>query len=368
MNRRRFLQGLTLLGAGALVRPTWALPSGPRKLVLVHLFGGNDGLNTLVPWSDPDYRKARPTLALSRDQVLPIASGLGLHAALKPLLPLWERGKMAIFQGVGCSQPDRSHFVSSHLWHTAGGREGWLGRLADTQGWQTAQVDQESACEALWTPAQSPLCVHPGQPPLDQDPQWMQQALEGLYAGSSSRHLGQTYKQMNELKSKLARCQGEDWQGPPLRASLRTLLELWSMARVFHVTVGGFDTHGGQDKGHRQALTEVAQALAEFYTGLQAKGLENDTAILVYSEFGRRVQENASQGTDHGGAAPLFLLGGRVQGKLYGEHPSLTRLQDGDLKCHWDFRQIYASLLEDWLATDSTSILGGRFEKIPCWS
>ena len=93
MNRRQFLQGLTLLGAGALVRPTWALPSGPRKLVLVHLFGGNDGLNTLVPWSDPDYRKARPTLALSRDQVLPIASGLGLHAALKPLLPLWEIGR-----------------------------------------------------------------------------------------------------------------------------------------------------------------------------------------------------------------------------------------------------------------------------------
>lgn len=248
MNRRQFLQGLTLLGAGALAQPTWAAPAGPRKLILVHLFGGNDGLNTLAPWSDPHYRKARPNLALSRDQVLPIASGLGLHNALQPLMPLWERGKMAIFQGVGCPHPDRSHFVSSHLWHTAGGREGWLGRLADAQNWQTAQVDQESACEALWTPKQSPLCVHPGPSPLDPDPQWMQQALEGLYANSTSVHLRQTYRQMKELKARLARCQGEDWQGPPLRASLRALLELWSMARVFHVTVGGFDTHGGQDK------------------------------------------------------------------------------------------------------------------------
>lgn len=364
--RRQFLSGVLALGAFAGLAPqsVKAAP-GARRLVMVHLFGGNDGLNTVVPYTDAAYRKARPTLALK--EVLPIAAGLGLHPALKPLLPLWQAGQMAVVQGVGYPDPNRSHFISADIWQSAGREtaDGWLGRVAAAQGWDTVQVDDRSLCRALWTPLGSrnsvPLCVQTDQKALAARPDWMQAALDRLYGSCGQAHLAGTF-------AKMKACQGEHWEGPPLQASLKAMLDLWPHGRIFHTSLGGFDTHGGQANRQREALGQLATALADFYGQLQRRGWEKETLIVVYSEFGRRVEENASQGTDHGGAAPLFLLGGRVKGGLYGEHPSLTALVDGDLAHGHDFREVYATVLEDWLQADARAVLGREFGKIACWA
>ena len=360
--RRQFLTGVLALGAFASL-PKVAR-AGQKRLVMIHLFGGNDGLNTVIPHSDAAYRKARPSLALK--DVLPIAAGLGLHPALKPLLPLWQRGSMAIVQGVGYPDPNRSHFISTDMWQSAGARtpDGWLGRLAASQGWDTVQVDDSSLCRALWTPPGSrsvPICVQHDQPAPVPRPAWMQSALNQLYSSSDQTHLGATFAKMQS-------CQGEHWDGPPLSASLRAMLDLWPQGRIFHTSLGGFDTHGNQGPRQSEVLGQLAVALAEFYGELQRRAWDKETLIVVYSEFGRRVEENASQGTDHGGAAPLFLLGGKVKGGLYGEHPSLTNLVDGDLAHGYDFRQVYATILEDWLGAESRIVLGREFGKIAWWA
>lgn len=363
MKRREFLQGLLALGTFSVL-PNLAAAAPPRRLVMIHLFGGNDGLNTVIPWTDPAYRRARPTLAQSR--VLPLSGGLGLHPALQPLLPLWQRGKLAVVQGVGYPEPNRSHFVSADLWQSAGlsSQDGWLGRLAAARGWDSVQVDDRSLCRALWQPLDSsrvPLCVRTDQPAPQARPAWMQSALDGLYAGCGQRHLANNYAHLKE-------CQGQHWQGAPLQASLRAMLDLWPHGRLFHTSLGGFDNHSDQLNKQAKVLAELATGLAEFYAELQRREWERDTLICVYSEFGRRVEENASGGTDHGGAAPCFLLGGGVKGGLYGEHPSLTRLVDGDLAMQFDFRQLYASILEDWLGADARQVLGREFGKISCWA
>lgn len=363
MKRRDFLQGLLALGAFSMM-PAPGRAAGARRLVMIHLFGGNDGLNTVIPWKDAAYRKARPGLALK--DVLQLQSGLGLHPALAPLLPLWQRGKMAVVQGVGYPDPNRSHFISADIWQSAGmgSNDGWLGRLAAARGWDTVQVDDRALCRALWQPAESSkvsLCVRSDQPAAPARPAWMEGALKGLYGGCPQTYLGHTY-------ARLGACHGENWKGAPLQASLRAMLDLWPQGRLFHTSLGGFDNHSDQLNKHSKALGELATALAEFYGELQRRGWEKDTLICVYSEFGRRVEENASGGTDHGGAAPCFLLGGGVKGGLYGEHPSLTRLVDGDLALGFDFRQVYASILEDWLEADARIVLGREFGKISCWA
>ncbi len=363
MKRRDFLQGLLALGAFSAL-PAWSAQKAPRRLVMIHLFGGNDGLNTVIPWTAPAYKRARPTLAQS--SVLQIKSGLGLHSALQPLLPLYQRGKMAIVQGVGYPEPNRSHFISADIWQSAGtsDQDGWLGRLAATKGWDSVQVDDRSLCRALWPPqgsSREPLCLRSDQPALASRPAWMETALNGLYQGCEQRHLANNYKQLKA-------CEGQHWQGRPLQASLNAMLDLWPQGRLFHTSLGGFDNHSDQLNKQAKALGDLAAALAWFYAELQRRGWEKDTLLCVYSEFGRRVEENGSGGTDHGGAAPCFLLGGGVKGGLYGEHPSLTRLVDGDLAMEYDFRQIYASILEDWLGADARQVLGREYGKISCWA
>lgn len=371
MKRREFLTGLLALGALS------ALPAGARqvqrtrRLVAIHLFGGNDGLNTVVPASDPHYRRLRPTLALTPSELLPLRSGLGLHPALQPLFPLWERGHLAVIQGVGYPNPNRSHFLSSDIWHGAGRSrpDGWLGRLAAQQRWEVLQVDQQALSRALWTPPGSPtlpLAVQPGQNLDSPLPPRLQATLDRLYRQSC---LAGTYRQWSEVQRRLPTCPGERWQGAELRQSLGVMLELWPMARLFHTSIGGWDTHGDQRPRQAQSLSELASALADFYAELQARGWDQDTTIFVYSEFGRRAEENASAGTDHGGAGPVLLIGGGVKGGLYGEHPSLSDLAEGgDLKHGTDFREVYASLVEGWLEADSRSVLGGSFGTVACWA
>lgn len=371
MKRREFLTGLLAIGALGSLPVGAREQKSPRRLVAIHLFGGNDGLNTIVPAGDRLYRKARPGLALNSSQLLPLQSGLGMHEALKPLHGLWEKKQLAIVQGVGYEHPNRSHFQSADIWHGAGAHtpDGWLGRLAAREHWDVVQVDQQTLSRALWMPPQSagvPVCVHPGQDVQDPLPADLANTLHDLYGKSS---LAPTYRKWRQVQEKLHACPGETFRGTELRQSLKAILELWSLGRIFHASVGGFDTHGDQRNRQARVLGEVALALGEFYTELERRGWARDTTILIYSEFGRRVEENASGGTDHGGAGPVLLLGGRVKGGLYGEHPSLADLADGgDLRHGFDFRQVYASILEGWLETDSRAVLGGQYGTIPCWA
>jgi len=293
---------------------------------------------------------------LPSSRLLPLKHGLGLHPALQRLHALWGQGKLAVLQGVGYADPNRSHFISSDIWQGAGcdRRQGWLGKLADQQGWDCVQVDDGALVRALWS-ERSPLCYQNDAPVLD-----LSNRLDSLWANSPLKNV---YAQLKRLP----KCPGQAWKGAPLRQKLGGVLDLWDMGRIFHTSMGGFDTHGDQLSRQHKALQELATSLADFYAELVRRGWEKDVCVMVYSEFGRRVEENASAGTDHGGAGPVLLLGGGVAGGLYGEHPSLSQLRDGDLVHTLDFRQIYASLLEGWLQVDSKAVLGSKFETLGCW-
>lgn len=344
LTRRGFLAGVAasaVLLLGDL--PAHAAPG--RKLVMVHLFGGNDGLNTLVPRGSARYRRARPSLALAEDALLPLGHGMAAHPALGPLLPHWERGRVAAVQGVGYPDSSLSHFHSTEVWHTAGRDRGWLGAT----GLEGVGVDPEPTLvlgEAL-------RVRDPQEFRLDL-PEPERALLRGLYA----RHdrLGPTWARMEEGMRRLGRpCPGEAMPPGDAGQALSAVLRLLDTARVFHVTLGGFDTHSGQADRHARALGEAAAALAAFARAAP------DTLVVVYSEFGRRVEENASGGTDHGAAGPVLLLG-PVRPGLHGEHPSLADLEDGNLRHAVDFRQVYATVLRDWLGLDPNPLLGGSFQ------
>ena len=193
--------------------------------------------------------------------------------------------------------------------------------------------------------------------------------LAQLYAGHADVHLKSTFSDMLRLEDKLSRCKcpGEKMEGKELDLSLRWILELLPEARVFHTMMSGFDTHSEQLGRHHQSLDKLATALAAFWQGLEQRGWADSTTVMVFSEFGRRVEENLSAGTDHGTAGPVFLLGKAVKGGWLGEYPSLSQLQDGDLRHHVDFRQVYGGILEDWLEVDSHKILGGQYDALRCF-
>ncbi len=357
MKRREFFQA-TLALAGVMMLPelSWASPGG-RKLVMIHLFGGNDGLNTVINDCGA-YRRARPRLALSGTA---LAKGLALHPALEPLLPLYRAGKMAIVNGVGYPDPDRSHFASADIWHTGVRRGaahyGWLGRYLDRAGGEAVNVGS-SLTRALYAAKSQPLCLR--NPDQFQFAQPEDRALlQGMYADFGG-HLGRTFERLEGALDHCHACEGESVASGDLGKSLSVIARLLPYGKVFCTALSGFDTHSGQKDRQAEVLGQLAQALVGFM-----RRVDDKTLVVVYSEFGRRVEENASQGTDHGTAGPLFVLGGGVKGGLYGEYPSLDHLVEGDLVHTVDFRQVYTTLLGRWLGGDATAVLGGRYEAVP---
>lgn len=357
MKRREFLQA-TLALAGVMMLPevSWAAPSG-RKLVMIHLFGGNDGLNTVID-DRAAYRRLRPRLALKG---LGLERGLALHPALEPLLPLYRSGKMALVNGVGYPDPDRSHFTSADIWHTAvregSSPTGWLGRFLDREGGEAVNVGG-TLTRALYASKSQPLCLkNPDQFRFARPEDRAQ--LAGMYADFGG-HLGQTFGRLEGALDHCHACEGERFSSGDFGKSLGVIARLLPFGRVFCTALSGFDTHSGQLDRHARVLSELAEGLAGFM-----RAVDDRTLVVVYSEFGRRVEENASGGTDHGTAGPLFVLGSRVKGGLYGEYPSLDHLEEGDLVHTVDFRQVYATLLGRWLGGDPTAVLGGRFEALP---
>ncbi|MBX3355995.1 MAG: DUF1501 domain-containing protein [Phycisphaeraceae bacterium] len=421
-SRRRFIQHGVALASLASTIPSFiqrsalgmllpgtqgrtSLPGVPQDhvLVIVQLGGGNDGLNTVVPYGAPEYFRARPTLAVAEPGgqarggagvalELDRSLGLGLNPALEAMKALHDDGLLSIVQGVGYPNPNRSHFASMDIWETArldGKGEGWIGRYFDNtcggtpipegaihigrsaplamMGTIQKPVSFESADlfrwlgddvhEALRDPYQAINRAGPvGSPaPGSQRDFLMRTALDAQVASDRIRAAVRKQPLVRYPQSDIAR--QLQVVGALIRDGLQT--------RVFYVSKGGFDTHANQPGGHANILRQVAEALRAFNDDLRAQGNQERVLTMVFSEFGRRVQQNASQGTDHGTAAPMFLMGPMVRPGIVGHHPNLADLDFGDLRFGLDFRGVYAAILEQWMGVAPEKVLGGRFAQPP---
>jgi uncharacterized protein (DUF1501 family) len=398
--RREFLL-LSAKGAGLLafsqfaprflVQSTLAQTPAPEKdrsiLVLVQLAGGNDGLNTLIPFEDADYYRLRPTLGIAKDKVLRVSDTHGFHPSMTALQGLMHDGKLAVVQNVGYPNPNRSHFRSTEIWETASDTDrvigtGWIGRYLD------------NACAGAPADSHDPVAVHitngvpqsfasdhphptfgllPGAGNLRENEE-TRKLLEKLSAtpdaaaaGGSTSFLEQTFMDTLVTETKVQRVLGAYRPGityptNPFAASLRNVAALIAAGmptRVYFVSLSGFDTHTNQLVQQANLLTQLSDGLAAFQKDLETHKLDQQVVTMTFSEFGRRPSENDSRGTDHGTAAPLFVMGSRVKAGLHGTAASLKLERNQDLTFSTDFRQVYATFLDRWLGCPSQAVLNG---------
>ncbi|MEV0806620.1 DUF1501 domain-containing protein [Micromonospora sp. NPDC050200] len=407
LTRRRFLlaSGVTAggaLAAGAggmgiahLLRTAGQDASAARskKLVLVTLYGGNDGLNTVIPYTDHAYHSARPELAYDAAKVLHLDDTLGLNPVMRGMKQLWDEKRLAVVLGVGYPRPDRSHFRSMDIWQTASPAEpvttGWVGRWLDgTKAAPEAAVSFEPVLPpVLAGQTRAGSCVSVGG--LELPPGITADAVAALGRGEPGEP---------ELQARAARAYGdllrverlvrsaEQHQspspdnadeevlttGPGSRSVLETQLALVARCveagvptRVYSVSLDGFDTHAMERAGHESLLTRLDRALSAFVARMARTEAGRQVTVVVYSEFGRRVRANASQGTDHGTAGPVFVLGPTVAGGFHGEQPSLADLDDGDLKATMDFRDVFGTVLTSVLDADPDRYVGSGYRTKP---
>ncbi|CAN5503065.1 DUF1501 domain-containing protein [soil metagenome] len=382
-------------------------------LVVLQMAGGNDGLNMVAPFADDAYHRARPKLALPAEKILRLNSYAGLNPKLAGLKSLFDDGHLAVIQGVGYPNPSRSHFRSTEIWQTASDadrieREGWLGRYFDNccaGADPTVGVAISNETPQSFT-ARTPTGVVFSRPeqfrfkPRDErgnapgtEESFYRQLLEpndstlaapeggsiGALAGATESNLSTAdFLQRTALDAQIssdkileiAARSKSSVPYPPgqLANSLRLIARMIGgglTTRVYYASQGGFDTHARQLNAHDRLMTELNGALSAFVADLKQQGNFERVLLITFSEFGRRVQENANGGTDHGAAAPTFALGGKVKPGLFGKYPSLTDLDHGDLKFHTDFRSVYGTVLDQWLGAPSAAVLGRKFPLLP---
>ena len=404
MKRSRFLlgaaSGLAVVGTNESVfssalaqTPLAGLPGGAadRVLIVINLQGGNDGLNTLVPHGSDAYYRFRPSLAIPRGDVLRIDDAVGLNPALAPLKKMYDGGKVAIVQGVGYPNPDHSHFRSTEIWQTATPAKyestGWLGRYLDDASlpasnlFNAIALSQVLPAALLSRSADVPAIPQLGGYGLRSDRNAASKdAFHALVSDASVPFRSPFLAQVAEIEDHAQRGAQElpkliagyktqaAYPGTPLGRSLALAAQIVGSklgTRVLYVQHGSFDTHTNQRAVQDRLLRELGDAVAAFYEDLGAHGNADRVLTMTFSEFGRRVAENGSRGTDHGTAAPLFLVGGGVKGGLYGAAPSLDALDGGDLRFTTDFRSVYATVVERWLGRPSAKIVGGTFATLP---
>lgn len=385
MKRRDFLKltGLTpLLLAIPEVYAQAPAAHWERVLVLVELRGGNDGLNTVVPYQDEQYYRLRPQLAVPRQNVLQLNEQLGFHPALEPLMPVWQARQLAIVLGVGYASPNRSHFRSIEIWDTGSNseevlQEGWIARLFARQ-----KPPPTFAADGIV------LGLDPG--PLSgrnlrtitmrQPQQFLERAsqVQPTTVRTANRALAHILAIQNEishaatlLQDTLAGSPEPDASFPstPIGRQLQVVARLLTSrtpVAVLKVSHGSFDTHSNQRDIHNRLLRELAEALVAFRQAMQTANLWQQVAVMTYAEFGRRAAENGSAGTDHGTAAPHFLLGGRVHGGLYGQQPALTNLTDGDVRHAVDYRSLYVTVARRWWGITGDFLQGRHFPVLDC--
>ena len=386
------LAGAASIGFGELMDAarTDPLDDGQRVLVLVTLYGGNDGLNTVVPVEDAVYQDQRPDLAYAPSETLPLADGLALNPALKGLKQSWDSKQLAVVRGVGYPGPDRSHFRSMDIWQTANPDEpvntGWIGRWLDATGddplraVNIGSVLPPLAVGAKATAAALDLREGGKARPV------VANALTGLAASDP----GDTPAELMVARSCSAQLEVSKALSPVLAANadhdedpsspagsgggqtdlgrqldiVARCIKAGVPTRVYTVSLGGFDTHAAEKQTQQAALDTLDKALGSFWSALGKDPSKDGVVVAVYSEFGRRVAANASDGTDHGTAGPVLVSGPSVTGGFYGDEPSLTDLDDGDLKMTTDFRQVYAELARGVLDTDPARILGRDWDPL----
>jgi uncharacterized protein (DUF1501 family) len=354
-------------------------------LVVVELAGGNDGLNTLVPFENPLYYQNRPTLGVAKDQVVKLSDQLGLHPRMTALGELFREGHLAIVQGVGYPEPDRSHFRSMEIWHTASTEArppvaGWLGRLLDATAAEnpeqfagltlTGSLPQALRATKVTVPVVEQLQSFSGggQEASPQDALVRKLSTSPGGGGPVEFMRGQAvtvYLAAQRLKDASSRYRSTiDYPESPLAGQLRQAAEIIAAdlgVRVLFASQDGYDTHAEQAESHAELLAQLSEAVAAFQHDLAQQKMADRVVLLVFSEFGRRVDENASRGTDHGAANCLFIVGAPVKGGLFGQYPSLAQLGDGDLIYNTDFRSIYSTLLDRWLGCLANRVLKGEY-------
>ena len=353
-----------------------------KVLVVIQLSGGNDGLNTIIPYRNDLYHKYRPRLRYKADEVIRLSDEQGLHPSLAPLQALYDQGRMAILNGVGYPEPVRSHFRSMDIWHTASGSRdyrtsGWLGRYLDVQAeappYHALEMD-DTLSLALKGDTRDGFATRR----LEQLKRVAHHPYFAAVADHADEHhhaqADYLYRVMAETQSSAAYLYSQAKQrrdrgsyprerfGNDLRR-VADLIMADTDTRIYYVTLDGFDTHANQRNKQARLLKQYAEAVCAFTDDLAANGLLDDTLIMTFSEFGRRVKQNGSGGTDHGTANNVWLIGGGLQkAGFYNDAPILTDLDEGDLKYTVDFRRVYSDILTKWLEADASAVLGGSFE------
>lgn len=366
---------------------------GANILVVIQQAGGNDGLNTVIPYTSTLYHKLRPTLAIPARAVLPLDNVAGLHPHLSGIKRLWDGGHLAVVQGVGYPQPDLSHFKSMIIWQTcdltATRDSGWLGRYLDT-----ALAGDPNPLKAINIGDLSPLAFRsranltPSLTSLsdfqiyvdagaDQQAR-MLHAFRSMNADGDPNTTyaairatqGATLRSIDTLQAiPSAYAPRVPYPSTDLAKQLKLVAQLIHAnlgTRVYWVSQAGYDDHAAEATPHAQLLQELDGAVSAFYADMAARGLDRRLMLMTWSEFGRRVQENGDRGTDHGTAAPMLVIGGGVRGGIYGQDPVLSRLDgDGNLIASTDFRSVYATIIARWMGADPSPVAGGSFPLLP---
>jgi uncharacterized protein (DUF1501 family) len=360
------------------------LPSGTPILVIVTLYGGNDGLNTVVPYADSIYQSSRPGISLEASKVLALGDGLGLNSTMTGMKNLWDEKKLAIVRGVGYPQQNHSHFSSMSIWQSASPaqaiRSGWIGRWLDTQEHDPMRaISLGSVLPPLMAGEKRsgsvlPLggliipsgslgdsCRRLSRPYPSDSPLIASAALSMSDLLSVSNTVVPVLKQPAPPADSLPTSMGGNFGSQSSLSKqldvVAKLIAAHSPTKVWSVSLGGFDTHADEIQGQSSLLGSVSDSINQFMSRISHTSHSNDVVVLVYSEFGRRVKANASLGTDHGTSGPVFIIGNKVKGGFYGDQPSLTSLVDGDLKTTTDFRDIYSPLLQKVLGVESARII-----------
>ena len=388
-----------MLPLGSLVTSQAGVPED-RVFVVVQLGGGNDGLNSVVPYGSSEYYNLRSGLAIQApgrgdDAALELdgAKGIGLHPSLRGLKELMDEGSAGIVQGVGYPNPNRSHFSSMDIWHSAdtnGKSEGWLGRYFDNtcngtpnpeagiaigrqaplamQGRTQMPVSFERSELFRWMGTDLDQNLEPPYETIAKTPHAGMVPEENSQAAFLKRTTLDARISSDRVRKAVAASPLVTYPNSNLSNQLRmvaAMIRAELRTRVYYVTLSGFDTHANQAGQHARLLEQVGDALLAFQRDIQEQGNQGRVLTMVFSEFGRRVAQNGSGGTDHGTAAPTYFIGDMVQPGVHGTHPSMSKLDQGDLIHTIDFRTLYASVLEDWMGADSSEILKGRWKTVP---
>ncbi len=369
MTRRSLLQSMMAVAA-LPAGLTWAdAVNKPRRLVLVELAGGNDGLNTVIPFTQKRYYEARPVLAIERDSIVMLSEHLGLHPELAPLLPAWKENDLHIALGVGYPDPNRSHFRSSDIWHTASGsdrvlKKGWL-----ADGYSPGSQASFSAEGIAFGDDYGPFLGSSQSLVLQNPDTFVKQArmMRPVHTQTSNPALdhviGVRQQIAHALKDVTAAVDARDGtkvKGSDLHKQLVVIgdmINFGARVPVYKATLKGFDTHFHQPNRHKRLMQDLGTELAGLRDRLRASGEWEHTLVMTYSEFGRRPAENGSRGTDHGTAAPLFFMGGSIKGGFSGQQPDFPKENDQDLSFNLDYRRIYRTVADQWL--DATRVTDG---------